>query len=276
MVKLVVKSETVPSELHGSAVSLTNVSFAFHDSAQGVVSVLQGFTTDFRYGEVAGVAGNNAAGKTTLLNIIRGTLTPQSGTVSVGGKVVSRDGRRFRLPEVSMVSQQPISGLGPTMTVYENFVMASRGRAIDFRPAYRASLRRGCCELLSTTNIGLETKLDEQVRFLSGGQQQALSVLLSLKDEGRVLLMDEPTASLSRDSTDTLFGLVLREVRVAGVAALLVSHRAQELLQYCDKILVLGGGRNQGQLVRGGQEWSEDGLSRLLAGSSSERSHEAK
>jgi len=217
------------------------------------------------YGQVTGIAGKNAAGKTTLLNIIRGTLTPQAGSVWVDGGVVSKDGRRFRVPEVSMVSQQPISGLGPTMTVYENFVMAARGHAIDFGPAYRSSLRRRCSDLLSSTNIGLESKLDEQVRFLSGGQQQALSVLLSLRSGGRLLLMDEPTASLSRGSAETLFALVLNDVKTVGLAALLVSHRAQELLDYCDKIMVLREGRVGGQIDRGGQEWSDEALSRLLA-----------
>lgn len=261
-----VKSEIERSEVAGTtaAVSLSSVAFSFPSSAGGIVPVLKSATLRLEYGQVVGVIGRNGAGKTTLLNIIRGELVPQDGTVTVGGSVVSRDGHRIRLPNVSLVSQRPDVGLAPTMTVYENFVMASRGGVVDLRMARSRTLKVACLELLSRSNIGLEAKLHEQVRFLSGGQQQALSVLLALISAERVVLMDEPTASLDEYATKELFEMTLREARLSQTLVVIVSHRLRELVERCQRILAVSDGRVVLDIAREDAGWNEESLFCLL------------
>lgn len=260
------KLETERSEVPdaAAAVSLAGVSFSFAKSTGGFVPVLKSATLRLEYGQVVGIVGRNGAGKTTLLNIMRGDLVPQAGTVTVGGSLVSRDGRRNRIPAVSLVSQRPDVGLAPSMTVYENFMMASRGAVLDFDIAYSRKLEMSCWELVSRANIGLENKLHEQARFLSGGQQQALSVLLALKSPERVLLMDEPTASLDHYAAGELFDLALREARSFHALVVIVSHRLRDLTERCERIVVVNDGNVALDITRESPGWNEESLLRIL------------
>lgn len=270
-VKLVDRSATGHSKVSDTeiadamaAVTLEKVRFAFRKSDGTMATVLDSLTFQLDYHQVVGIVGRNAAGKSTLLNVVRGELVPQSGKVVIGGSVVSNDGRRIRTPIVSLVSQRPDSTLAPSMTVYENFVIASRRCVFDFTTAYSRSAQEACAALLSRAKLGLETKLHEQVRFLSGGQQQALSILMALKSSERVLLMDEPTASLDPVSSVALFDFAIREARSSQALVLVVSHRLKDLVEYCDRILLIEAGQVLLDVRRNSHDWNEESLLRHL------------
>jgi len=260
-----VKSETEPFEVDDpAALSLTGVTFAFQQGNRALSPVLRSLDLRLGQNEIVGLVGRNAAGKTTLLNIIRGTLVPQSGTVMVDGLVTARAGHLIRLPAVSLVSQSPDAALAPTMTVYENFVLAAGGGLFDLRVAYGRKPRAECHSLVLRAGVELEAKLDEQVRFLSGGQQQALSVLLALNFSHRVLLMDEPTASLDPYAARGLLDLALREAQSLRTLVVIVSHRLADLVERCQRIVVLDEGHIVRDLKRGDPDWDEESVFRLL------------
>lgn len=256
--------ETVPSRgaaaEFGAAVSMNGVIFSYDGPNRRSLGVIRDLSLSFDYGQTIGLVGRNASGKTTLLNLIRGALVPQAGSVSVAGRTVSVDGILVRVPCVSLVSQRPDVGLAPTMTVFENFVLSLRPLATDIRPAYTSNLRRACTALVGRAGLALEKRLDEQTRFLSGGQQQGLSLLLALHSQEHVLLMDEPTASLDAVSARDLFSLATEEARLTNAVTVIVSHRLRDLIGMCTRIIILRHGTIARDLLKGGPGWDEGSL----------------
>lgn len=227
-----------------AAVDIESVSFSYHfGAANGSVHVFDSLSMSLPSGHVTGIAGRNGSGKSTLFQLIRGALSPDTGTIRVHSKPVSQHGKSFGKPPVTLIAQRPSSSLCPSMTVFENYVFASKGRFPTIKWAIRRSEKQACKSLLKQAEIGLESKLDEQVRFLSGGQQQGLSVMLGLMGETPVLLMDEPTASLDSVSAEHVMELATQFGRKKGGTVAIISHRLEELIQRCDRIAVIVGGK---------------------------------
>jgi len=220
-------------------VSLKGLRFSYPTRTESLFNVFSDLNLSVGKGEVVGLIGRNASGKTTLLNVIRGTLIPQKGEVKIADTLVSRHGKRCKRPVVSIISQRPDAGLAPTMTVYENYIFAKEHK-LSLNWAYTSRRRKACMKLLAKAKMGLEGKIDEQVRFLSGGQQQALSILLELEFPNPLLLMDEPTAALDPYVATEVLDLALKELASKNGTIIFVSHRLRDILERCQRIIVLG------------------------------------
>lgn len=254
------KLETTVSDHMHAAVEIESVSFSYHfGAANGSVQVFDSLSLSLLSGQVTGIAGRNGSGKSTLFQLIRGALLPDTGAIRVHSKSVSHHGKSFVKPPVTLIAQKPSSSLCPSMTVFENYIFASKGRSPSIRWAIRGSEKQSCKTLLRQAEIGLESKLDEQVRFLSGGQQQALSVMLGLMGETPVLLMDEPTASLDPVSAEHVMELATQFGRQNGGTVAIVSHRLEELIQRCDRIAVIANGKAR-ILSNNDDHWSVETL----------------
>ena len=234
-------SKTNEAAVLRPAVEIKDVSFSYEHREGGDHHVLQAVNVAIPRGQMVGLVGRNASGKSTLLQIIRGVLTPQKGTVRVGDLIVSADGHFQRQPEVAIISQKPDACLAPTMTVYENFVISHRVFS-SVKWAYLRKRRAYCKELLATAGMELDTKSEEQVRFLSGGQQQALTILLALESASPILLMDEPTAALDPFAAKKVLDLATNLTQERNGTIMLVSHRLRDILERCQRILVLNDG----------------------------------
>ena len=224
------------------AISLEEVGFAYHRQDSSLLHVLEDTHFSIPYQQVVGLVGRNGAGKTTLLEILRGTLIPQKGKVKVGKLLVSTNGKLIKRSTAALISQNPSVGLAPTLTVYENFLIATEQKSNSLHWAYSKSTESACIKLLAKANMSLEDKCHEQVRFLSGGQQQALSILLALQSPDRILLLDEPTASLDPFVAKKIMDIATDEVRKVKGAILLVSHRLRDVVEICSRIIVLKNG----------------------------------
>jgi len=231
-----------PDHRDGYAIRVEDVTFAYRLQGGVRFGVLHGTTFTVPYGQNVGLVGRNASGKSTLLSILRGFLVPESGEVQIGSALVSIRGRLVNRPRVSLISQRAEAGLAPTMTVFENYVLTADNGAIGLTWAYSKRMKERCRLLLSKAEMGLEDKLDEQVRFLSGGQQQALSVLLAIEYPEAVLLLDEPTAALDAFAGTRVLDLALSEMKARKGAIVLVSHRVRDITERCQRIIVLQGG----------------------------------
>ena len=213
---------------------------------------------DLRAGEVHALFGENGAGKSTLISIVAGAIRPTEGALIVGGRPVElhsvRDARELG---ISAVFQE--FSLVPTLTVADNLLLGSepgtRG-LID-----RRTLRTDADRLLR--DLGFPLRPAQQVSRLSRAQQQMVEIAKAFRSDLRVLILDEPTASLTETEASRLFELV-QEARGRGIGVIYVTHRLKELYQLADRVTVLRDGQHVDTLDR--SDVSEDRLLRLMTG----------
>src|SRR5437016_1548070 len=204
----------------------------------GGVQALRG--VDFRLlpGEVHALVGENGAGKSTLVKILAGIHKPDSGTIVLDGEpIVIAGPARARASGIAVVHQEP--RLFPDLTVAENVFIghapAGRLGTIDW-----GSTRRAAQALFDQLDVQFD--IGAPVRGLSMADQQLIEIAKSLSVDARVLILDEPTASLSAHEVERLFTIV-RQTRDRGVAVLFVSHRLEEVFALCDRATVFRDGR---------------------------------
>jgi ribose transport system ATP-binding protein len=215
------------------AVQVTNVTKSFGDT-----HALKGVDFEVAPGEVHALLGENGAGKSTLLKIIQGVYRPDGGEVRIFGEQVKSftPDEMFRLG-VSMIFQE--FSLIPTLSVADNIFLGreTKGR---FGLSDRAAMRKRTRELFD--EIGIKVNPRATAESLSTGYKQLVEVAKAVARDARVLIMDEPTASLAEREVDLLFGL-METLKQRGVAVIYVSHRMEEIFQVSDRITVLRDGR---------------------------------
>jgi putative ABC transport system ATP-binding protein len=208
------------------------------------VRALDGLDLTVRQGRFIVVAGANGSGKTTLMGAIAGTIRPDRGTVRIGDTEVTGWPVHRRAPLIGRVFQDPCLGTAPGMTVAENLrLAATRGRRRTLKIGIGTAERRRFPETLSGLGMDLESRLDTPVSHLSGGQRQALTMLMAVWREPRVLLLDEHTASLDPGSEAKILDLTRRMVEERGLTTIAVTHRVDLAMALGERTVVLGRGR---------------------------------
>jgi ribose transport system ATP-binding protein len=225
------------------------------------VQALDGVSLRLERGEVLAVVGENGAGKSTLMKILAGVYQPDGGTVLLDGKSV-------RFENVAAALRQGISLIHQELNLAENLSATANlflGREIRWGGWLglldRPRMARGARELM--TRVGLDCSPDTLVGSLPPGQRQLVEIARALSLQARVLIMDEPTSSLTQRETDRLFA-VIGDLKRSGVAVVYISHRLAEVKQVADRVMVLRDGRNAGELPR--SEVSHDAMVRLMVG----------
>ena len=225
----------------------------------GAVEALKGVDLDVRRGEIHALLGENGAGKTTLMNILYGLVPPDEGTIEVDGKPVVVESPEDAMGAgIGMVHQHFM--LVPTLTVTENMVLGDRGRPVLRRSELRAVARK-LEELGART--GLEVDPSARVWQLSVGEQQRVEILRALYRGARVLILDEPTATLTPVETETLF-TKLRAMTGEGTSVVFITHHLEEVMAWADRITVLRRGERIGTLDT--PETSPGDLARMMVG----------
>jgi rhamnose transport system ATP-binding protein len=234
---------------------------ALHRIAKAYAGVraLRGVDFDLRPGEVHALLGENGAGKSTLIKVVTGAHAPDSGTITLAGQTVTGltpDAAR-RLG-VACIYQQP--ALFPELTVAENIALrlepANGLRRIDWK-----GRRDRAATLLA--RIGAAIDPENEVRRLSMPEQQLVEIACALGSGARIVIMDEPTASLTQKEQHLLFAVV-RDLRTAGVGIIYISHRLEEIFALADRVTVLRDGESVGTHAVG--DINESGLIRLMVG----------
>ncbi len=215
----------------------------------GAVQALKGVSFDLQVGEVHALLGENGAGKSTLIKIITGAHQPDGGAIEITGACVEKlsPATAHKLG-IACIYQQP--ALFPDLTVAENIGLRLEP-ATPLRKVDWASRRTRAVELLQ--RIGANISPETEVRSLSMPEQQLVEIACALGVGARIVIMDEPTASLTQKEQQLLFGVV-RELRASGVGVIYISHRLEEIFQLADRVTVLRDGRSVGtHPVRNGQ-----------------------
>ena len=225
----------------------------------GGTRAIDNVTLSILPGEVHALCGENGAGKSTLIKIIAGAHRPDSGCIRLNGKVVeSLDPGSSRAMGIATIYQQP--ALFPELTVAENIALRLE-RGGPWRAIRWGRRRKRAAELLQ--RVGADVSVDAPVRELTMPQQQLVEIASALGSDARVLILDEPTASLSDREVGNLFR-VIRELRSRGVGMIYISHRIEELAEIADRVTVLRDGRHVATLPLAGLSKAE--LIRLMVG----------
>lgn len=190
------------------------------------------------------ILGGNGAGKSTLFNVIAGTLPLTSGSIYIIGENVTSYSPEKRAKYLSRVFQDPKMGTAPRMTVAENLLIAKfRGEKRRLVPRRLSHYRKEFQETIDKIGNGLEKHLDTPIEFLSGGQRQALSLLMATLKRPELLLLDEHTAALDPKTSVALMSLTDEFVNRDQLTALMITHHMEDALKYGNRLIVMKDGQ---------------------------------
>ncbi|OAT85804.1 ABC transporter ATP-binding protein [Desulfotomaculum copahuensis] len=195
-------------------------------------------------GDVVAVIGSNGAGKSTLLNVVAGVYEIDTGIISLDGSPVQALPEHARAAQIGRVFQDPLLGTAASMTIEENLAMAlRRGRRRGLRRGVSAGERELFREQLSLLGLGLEGRLSARVGLLSGGQRQALTVLMATIAAPKLLLLDEHTAALDPRTARTVLELTEKIIARHGLTTLMVTHNLEQALTVGNRTIMMHEGR---------------------------------
>ena len=205
---------------------------------------LTGLTLEIPDGQFVTVIGSNGAGKSTLLNAVSGDLKVDSGTIEVGGVNLTNRPTWDRAGLVARVFQDPMTGTCEALTIEENMALAAtRGQRRGFGLAVKQQLRASFRKKLQTLGLGLEARLTDQMGLLSGGQRQAVSLLMASLQPSKILLLDEHTAALDPKTAAFILELTQKIVRQNHLTTMMVTHSMKQALDLGDRTVMLHKGR---------------------------------
>ena len=201
--------------------------------------VLRDFSIEIPKGQTVSIIGSNGAGKSTLLNAIAGAVPLRSGSIFVDGRDCTQDPEWTRACYVGRVRQNPLAGTAGEMSILDNLAIASRKGPRRLRLAVHPAFARELADRASELGMGLENRLRENVSKLSGGQRQALSLLMAVLSKPSVLLLDEHTAALDPSNADLVSALTKRFISEYALTALIVTHDMKQALEQAERVVMM-------------------------------------
>lgn len=224
-------------------ISLADIQVIFGAGTPLEKLALQGLTLEIPAGQFITVIGSNGAGKSTLLNVLSGDIQPEKGIVKIGKQTVTGWPAPRRAELVSRVFQNPLAGTCAELTIEENLVLAfRRGHQRGLRPALNHRLRDQFRAKLASLDLGLENRLCDRMGLLSGGQRQAVSLVMATLAPSKILLLDEHTAALDPKTADYILNLTQTLVKEQNLTTLMVTHSMQQALAMGERTLMLHDG----------------------------------
>jgi putative ABC transport system ATP-binding protein len=223
---------------------MRDVEKTFNPDTPNEVRALRGVDLTIAEGSFVCVIGGNGSGKSTLLNAAAGTFVPDAGTIHLAGHDVTHWPEHRRAQFIGRVFQNPFSGTAPNMTIEENLALAARrGEMRGFTWALRPTLRKEIRDQVSQLGMGLEDRLDNAIGSLSGGQRQALTLLMATWRKPKLLLLDEHTAALDPKTAEQVLLLSERIVSRDKLTTMMVTHSMQQATNLGDRLIMMYRGR---------------------------------
>ena len=205
---------------------------------------LRGVSLTLNDGDFCTVIGGNGAGKSTMLNAVAGTFPVDSGTISIGGTDVTRLPEFKRAKFIGRVFQDPMMGTAPTMQIDENLALAARrGQSRSLKWGITKAEKERYHELLRGLDLGLEDRLTSKVGLLSGGQRQALTLLMASLQKPKLLLLDEHTAALDPKTAAKVLELSDRIVAENHLTTMMVTHNMKDAIAHGNRLIMMYDGR---------------------------------
>ena len=224
-------------------IELSDICKNFNAGTVNETVLFEHFNFRVETGDFVSVVGSNGSGKTTLLNLIAGTVAPDSGRILLDGEDITFFPEYRRARRMGRVFQNPSLGVAGDMTIAENMSLAdNKGKPYGLSIGLSKKRISYYKELLSQIGLGLENKLDVKLGALSGGQRQAVSLLMATMTPIDILILDEHTAALDPHTADTIMELTDRIVRDKGFTAIMVTHNLRYAVEYGSRLLMMDKG----------------------------------
>ena len=195
-------------------------------------------------GDFCTVIGGNGAGKSTLLNAVSGVYIPDEGTIELNGADVTRMSEFRRAKFIGRVFQDPMKGTAGGMQLEENLLLASRrGESRRLKWAFSDGDHEKYREMVARLDLGLEDRLGTRIDLLSGGQRQAVTLLMATLKKPDILLLDEPTAALDPKTADKVLKITDEIVSEQHLTTLMITHNMRDALRYGNRLIMMNSGR---------------------------------
>lgn len=224
-------------------ISLQNIQVVFGRGTPLEKKALAKIDLTIETGSFVTVIGSNGAGKSTLLGVLAGDVLPTAGKVTIGETDVTRKPTAARAGQVARVFQDPLAGSCGQLTIEENLALAAaRGQRRGLLPALGAKRRAFFQERIASLNLGLENRLKDRMDLLSGGQRQAVSLVMATLSGSDVLLLDEHTAALDPGMAEFVMNLTNQVVSERKLTTLMVTHSMRQALDFGTRTIMLHAG----------------------------------
>lgn len=219
---------------------LKNIDKYYNLGTVNQTCLFKDFNLTMEKGQFISVVGSNGSGKTTMLNMICGSIPIEGGTISMGDEDITHMKEFRRNRRIGRVYQDPAKGTCPTMTIYENMSLAdNKGKKFNLLPGLNKARKEYYRELLATLGLGLEDKMDVMVGALSGGQRQAMALLMSTLQPIDFLILDEHTAALDPKTADIIMELTGKVVAEKKITTIMVTHNLRYAVEYGDRLIMM-------------------------------------
>jgi putative ABC transport system ATP-binding protein len=222
---------------------INDVHKVFNRGKANQVNAVNGISLDIKNEEFLVIVGSNGSGKTTLLNLVAGSVIPDKGTISIDDNEVTRLADYKRSQWIARVFQNPMSGTASDLSILDNFRLAAirtkpKGLSIGIDDKFKQEVM----DRIATLGMGLEKKIEQPMGTLSGGQRQALTLLMSVMDSCKVLLLDEPTAALDPRSAEVVMRTADKLIADFKLTAILITHNLKDAYNYGTRIIQMSEG----------------------------------
>lgn len=219
---------------------LTNIYKTFNANTVNEKLVLNNIDLELNKGDFVTVIGGNGAGKSTMLNLIAGVHYPDQGTIILDGEDITKQPEHVRAKHLGRVFQDPMMGTASNMEIEENLALAyRRGKKRGLGWGITKEEKELYVEKLRTLDLGLETRLSTKVGLLSGGQRQALTLLMATLQQPKLLLLDEHTAALDPKTASKVLELSQQIITEQSLTALMVTHNMKNAIQYGNRLIMM-------------------------------------
>lgn len=225
-------------------ITLTNIYKTFNANTVNEKLVLKGLNLELNDGDFVSVIGGNGAGKSTMLNMIAGVHVPDEGSIVLDGTDITKYPEHVRAKYLGRVFQDPMMGTAANMEIEENLALAyRRGKKRGLGWGITKEERTLYIEKLKMLDLGLETRLSSKVGLLSGGQRQALTLLMATLRQPKLLLLDEHTAALDPKTASKVLELSDQIIKENSLTAMMVTHNMKNAIQYGNRLIMMYDGK---------------------------------
>jgi len=223
-------------------IELKNVSMIFNQGTVNENQAISGINLKVREGDFITVIGSNGAGKSTLFNLIAGSITPTTGTISLNDRNITRDPEYKRAKYIGRIFQNPLLGTASNMSLEDNMMITYRKGFKWLRRSLNHKMRESFRAELVQLRMGLEDRMKENLALFSGGQRQALTLLMMVLSRPELILLDEHTAALDPKNAQIVLELTNKFIADYKLTAMMITHNMSHAIEYGNRLLMMDKG----------------------------------
>ena len=223
-------------------IELKNVSMIFNPGTVNENQAISNINLKVREGDFITVIGSNGAGKSTLFNLIAGTITPSSGSIFLNDRNITRDPEYKRAKYIGRIFQNPLLGTASTMSLEDNMMITYKKGSKWLKRSLNHKMREYFRTELVQLKMGLEDRMKENLALFSGGQRQALTLLMMVLSRPDLILLDEHTAALDPKNAQIVLELTDKFIREYNLTAMMITHNMSHAIEYGNRLLMMDKG----------------------------------